>query len=126
MKTVAELYANPFGEWQRLVRDPYHTLEFMVNMHCIRKYFPPKGKVLDAGGGPGRYALELCRLGYQVVLVDIAPGCIDKAKSQFFSEPKPVRRRLTWQQWLDLVLKTSAEPTVVDMAQHILYVGRRS
>ena len=95
MKTVAELYANPEGEWQRLFRDAYHTLEFHVNMHYIRRYFPPKAKVLDAGGGPGRYTLELCRLGYEVVLLDIASGCIDFAKSQFASEPKPLRRRLT-------------------------------
>lgn len=47
------------GEWNRLVKDAYHALEFLVTMHYLRKYLPETGKILDAGGGPGRYALEL-------------------------------------------------------------------
>ena len=31
-----------------------------------------------------------------------------------------------WRRWVELVLETSAEPAVVDMAEHILYVGRVS
>jgi hypothetical protein len=31
-----------------------------------------------------------------------------------------------WKQWVDLVVQTSAEPGVADMADHILYVGRAS
>jgi hypothetical protein len=30
-----------------------------------------------------------------------------------------------WQVWTDLVVKTSTEPAVVDMAEHILYIGRK-
>jgi hypothetical protein len=30
-----------------------------------------------------------------------------------------------WECWTDLVLRTCAEPAVVDMAEHILYVGRK-
>jgi SAM-dependent methyltransferase len=38
--------------------------------------------VLDAGGGPGRYALELARLRYDVVLLDLTPELLDIAKYQ--------------------------------------------
>jgi hypothetical protein len=31
-----------------------------------------------------------------------------------------------WKQWVDVILKTCAEPAVVDMAGHILYLGRKS
>lgn len=31
-----------------------------------------------------------------------------------------------WQKWVELVLAISAEPAVVDMAEHILYIGRTS
>ena len=35
-----------------------------------------------------------------------------------------VQDEAKWKQWVELVLETSAEPAVVDMADHILYVGR--
>jgi 2-polyprenyl-3-methyl-5-hydroxy-6-metoxy-1,4-benzoquinol methylase len=60
-------------EWRRLARDPYHRLEFDTTMHFFKEYSPRKGLVLDAGGGPGRYTLELAKLGYEVVLLDLTP-----------------------------------------------------
>jgi len=95
MNPVVEAYdKDPEREWRRLVSDPYHSLEFLVTMHYIRKYFPPSGKVLDAGGGPGRYSIELCRAGYDVVLLDISPGCIATAKDKFKLESEAVQNRL--------------------------------
>lgn len=44
-------------EWRRLRQDPYHQIEFTVTMHFLEKYLPKHGLVLDAGGGPGRYAI---------------------------------------------------------------------
>jgi SAM-dependent methyltransferase len=81
-------------EWIRLVRDPYHTLEFTVTWHYLRQFLPPQGFILDAGGGPGRYALELCRAGYDVVLLDLSSGLVSFARDRFEEEPEGVRRRL--------------------------------
>ncbi len=95
MNQVAKSYdVNPQREWERLERDPYHSLEFLVTWHYLRKHLPPSGKVLDAGGGPGRYSLELCRAGYNVVLLDISPRLISLAKEQFESESEEVQNRL--------------------------------
>lgn len=95
MMTVAEYYdRNAEREWRRLEKDPYHSLELLVTMHCVPKHFPPNGKVLDAGGGPGRYSIELCRAGYEVVLLDISSGLLAIAEEKFRSEPEPVRNRL--------------------------------
>ena len=95
MNTVAEYYdRNTEREWQRLVSDPYHSLEFLVTMHYIQKHFPSDGKILDAGGGPGRYSIELCRAGYSVVLLDLSSGNIAAAKDKFQSEPEAVQNRL--------------------------------
>jgi ubiquinone/menaquinone biosynthesis C-methylase UbiE len=94
MNNATETYDDVEREWNRLVRDAYHSLEFLVTMHHIRKHFPPGGKILDAGGGPGRYSIELCRAGYNVVLFDLSPKCIATAKDKFKSEPEAVQNRL--------------------------------
>ena len=93
---VAATYnENPLHEWNRLERDAYHTLEFTVTWHYLRKYLPAQGKVLDAGGGPGRYTLALCRSGYEVVLYDLSQGELELAKEKFRAEPQEVQQRLS-------------------------------
>lgn len=62
------------GEWKRLLSDPYHRIEYETTLRYLKKYLPRKGQVLDAGEGPGRYALELARRGYDVTLLDLAPA----------------------------------------------------
>lgn len=56
-------------EWRRLKLSPYHELEFLTTMHFLKKYLPKRGLILDAGGGPGRYTIELAKKGYNVVLL---------------------------------------------------------
>jgi S-adenosylmethionine-dependent methyltransferase len=95
MLSVADAYdRDPGREWERLARNPYRALEFEITMQALARHLPTSGAVLDAGGGPGRYALALCRLGYEVTLLDISPGNIALAREQFAQEPKGVRRRL--------------------------------
>ena len=53
-----------------------------IEIFFFKKYSPRKGLVLDAGGGPGRYTLELARLGYDVVLLDLTPELLGIAKNQ--------------------------------------------
>ncbi|MHB9022874.1 MAG: class I SAM-dependent methyltransferase [Armatimonadota bacterium] len=81
-------------EWGRLERDAYHQLEFLLTMHFLRKHLPPSGLLLDAGGGPGRYTLALCKAGYDVVLLDIAEGLLVKAREQAALESTEVRGHL--------------------------------
>lgn len=49
-------------------------------MHFLEKYLPKQGLVLDAGGGPGRYTIELAKRGYDVVLLDLVPEMLKLAK----------------------------------------------
>ena len=92
---VAEVYTRfAEREWGRLVYGPYQHLEFQLTMHYLRHYLPATGLILDAGGGPGRYAIELCRERREVVLCDLAPGNIALAREQFAAEAETVRARL--------------------------------
>lgn len=57
-------------EWNRLDGDLYHRLEWEETWHVLDAHLPPEGRVLDVGGGAGRYAVELAERGYDVTLVD--------------------------------------------------------
>ena len=92
MRSVASIYdENAEGEWKRLEKAPYQSLEFSVTMNRLARHLPGKGRVLDVGGGPGRYTVELCRRGYQVVLLDVSRGCLDLAEEKIRAVPAEVR-----------------------------------
>ena len=45
-------------------------------------HLQPRTRVLDLGGGPGRYAAELARRGHRVVLVDPVPEPLETARAK--------------------------------------------
>jgi S-adenosylmethionine-dependent methyltransferase len=81
MSIIREFYDDMAeNEWKRLTSDAYHRLEFIVTFYFLEKYLPATGLVLDAGGGPGRYTIELAKRGYDVVLLDLSPRCLELAR----------------------------------------------
>ncbi len=95
MVSVEDLYNhNPDYEWERLARSPYHTLEFTVFVHHITQYLRPNSFVLDAGGGPGRYTIELARRGHEVILLDLSREVITLAKNHVENESPEVKDRI--------------------------------
>lgn len=84
---VRKCYAkNAVVEWERLIKHPYHRLELDTTMHFLKKYLPKKGLVLDAGGGPGRYTIELAKLGYDIILLDLTANLLEMAREQIMRE----------------------------------------
>ncbi len=86
-KKVEDLVKDWFSktasfEWRRLERDPYRRIEFLVTMHFLERHLPQDGLVLDAGGGPGRYTIELASRGYNVILLDLVPEMLEIAKKR--------------------------------------------
>ena len=73
---------NPEGEWNRLFASPYRRVEFEVVHYFLTKYLPPAGKILDLGGGPGRYTISLAKQGYRMALVDLAPSVVEFARKK--------------------------------------------
>lgn len=78
MESVIRYYSR-FDEWGRLDREP---IEFIVNWHYILKHLPETGAVLDNGAGPGKYAMSLAQLGYQVTLTDLTPRLVEVAQEK--------------------------------------------
>jgi ubiquinone/menaquinone biosynthesis C-methylase UbiE len=67
-------YYDGYGEreWERLEKTLHGRVHFEVTKHILRRHLPPEGHILDAGCGPGRYAIDLAKMGYRVHLVDIS------------------------------------------------------
>ena len=74
MSKVQNFYdKNVQGEWERL--GTRHRTEFAVTLRALKEFLPPAPtKVIDIGGGPGRYALTLAEQGYEVTLIDLSAG----------------------------------------------------
>jgi 2-polyprenyl-3-methyl-5-hydroxy-6-metoxy-1,4-benzoquinol methylase len=80
---VQEFYTrNVREEWRRLAKDAYHRLEFDTTLHYLQKYLPTHALILDAGGGPGRYTIELAKRGYDLTLLDATQANLDFASRQ--------------------------------------------
>lgn len=82
MSKVQKFYDdNVNREWERL--GSRHRTEFAVSLRALRQFLPlPPLKVIDIGGGPGRYTLALTGLGYEVSLVDLSAGNLTFARKK--------------------------------------------
>lgn len=80
IETVRSYYdANPEAEWRRLDEHPF---EFLLTTHMMERYIRPTDRVLDVGGGPGRYAIHCAKMGCAVTLVDLSGGNIAFAREK--------------------------------------------
>jgi S-adenosylmethionine-dependent methyltransferase len=82
MSNVQNFYnENVQNEWERL--EIRHRTEFAVTLRALKEFLPPApARVIDIGGGPGRYALSLAEKGYGVTLVDLSEGNLAFAREK--------------------------------------------
>jgi S-adenosylmethionine-dependent methyltransferase len=66
-------------EWARLER---HRLEFEITKRALDESIKPGSRVLDAGGGPGRYSIHLAGRGCRVTLLDLSLQNVLKAQAE--------------------------------------------
>ncbi len=78
---ITHIYdSDPQREWERMDR---HRTEFAVTLRAMDEHLPPApARILDCGGGPGRYAIELAQRGYDVTLFDLSTGNLEFAKQK--------------------------------------------
>lgn len=75
-------------------RDPEKKVHTDLVFREILPFVVEGMKVLDAGGGYGRYSLELARLGCQVVHLDLAPRMLEEARK--FARSMGLEHRITF------------------------------
>jgi len=77
LETVRKFYDETVHyEWERLER---HKVEYELSKRFMDHYIKPNDKVLDLGGGPGKYSLYLAERGSDVTLADLSQKNIDFA-----------------------------------------------
>ncbi|MGM0840200.1 MAG: class I SAM-dependent methyltransferase [Bacillota bacterium] len=77
LESVRKFYDDTVNyEWERLDR---HIVEFELSKRFMNRYIKPNDKVLDLGGGPGKYSLYLAERGCDVTLADLSQKNVDFA-----------------------------------------------
>src|SRR5439155_25506008 len=65
------------SEWHRLALPFDGALEWELHRRTFERLLPAGARVLDLGGGPGRWTLWLAERGHRVVLADLSPRMLD-------------------------------------------------
>lgn len=64
-------------EWTRFEDGRTPPTSIATHVAYLDRFVRPGDRVLDAGCGPGRFTLELARIGARVVAADISPGQLE-------------------------------------------------
>jgi ubiquinone/menaquinone biosynthesis C-methylase UbiE len=89
---AAGFYERSADEEDRLVASARGQLEFVRTQELLLSHLPPApARVLDVGGGTGRYAAWLAELGYEVHLVEPTPLHLDQARRRSARSARPFR-----------------------------------
>lgn len=72
----AAAYYDALGEreWKRFEEGRTPAAGLDIHIWFLERFVKRGDRVLDAGAGPGRFALELVRLGADVIALDVSPG----------------------------------------------------
>jgi ubiquinone/menaquinone biosynthesis C-methylase UbiE len=77
-------YFDDFGEreWTRFEEGVTPPAGLGIHIRFLERFVQPGDRVLDAGAGPGRFSLELVRLGADVVALDLSPGQLEQLRAR--------------------------------------------
>ena len=75
ISTFYDAYATK--EWDRLVSTPAEAVSFYIHTHYLKRFVKKGARVLEAGAGPGRFTIELAKLGAAIIVGDISQVQLD-------------------------------------------------
>jgi SAM-dependent methyltransferase len=70
------------SEWHRLALPFDGAIEWELHRRTFERHLPAGSRVLDLGGGPGRWTIWLAGRGHRVVLADLSPGLLEIARRE--------------------------------------------
>jgi ubiquinone/menaquinone biosynthesis C-methylase UbiE len=76
--SVASFY-DAYGEreWTRFEDGRFSAHGLDLYVEHLRRFVSAGDRVLDIGAGPGRFTIELARIGADVVVADLSPGQLE-------------------------------------------------
>ncbi|HEV8054220.1 MAG: class I SAM-dependent methyltransferase [Chloroflexi bacterium] len=95
----AASFYDEYGEreWTRFADGRTSPISLAVHLHYLRRFVRTGDRVLDAGAGPGRFTLELARLGADVVVADVSPVQLELNRAKL-EEARLAERVIDWLQ----------------------------
>jgi ubiquinone/menaquinone biosynthesis C-methylase UbiE len=81
-------------EWTRFEDGRTGLVSFEIHRHYLERFVKSGDRVLDVGAGPGRFTIELARLGAQVTVVDVSPVQLKLNRDHVEAAGYTVRERI--------------------------------
>jgi SAM-dependent methyltransferase len=83
IERVRDYYqARGESEWHRLALPFDGAIEWELHRRTFERLLPAGARVLDLGGGPGRWTIWLAGRGHRVVLADLSPRMLEIARRE--------------------------------------------
>ncbi|MDR0357947.1 MAG: methyltransferase [bacterium] len=99
MTSYSAAMTDPYAHLAERFVAHYDTLRGAVRAelvaHQLDAHMPRAGRVIDVGGGAGRQAIRLARLGHEVTLLDPSEEMLARAREVLQAEPAHVQARMT-------------------------------
>jgi len=75
------------GEWARFEASPRGRVAYEVHRQFLDRFVKPGDHVLEVGAGPGRFTIDLARLGATVDVTDFSPVQLELHRQHVGSTP---------------------------------------
>ncbi len=89
------------GEWDRLFKNPVGLGQFHISNHFLKKYIKKGDRVLEIGPGPGRFTIELAKIGAKIAIVDISENQL--SRNEFRVKEAGFEDAVEWRKKLDIL-----------------------
>jgi len=81
---IRNVFEN-YDEWSRFEGSGYQKFVLELHLREIHNHVKKGQNVLDLGCGPGRFSIEMLKIGAKVTLADISPKQMADAKKRIKS-----------------------------------------
>ena len=99
---IMKHFDNPDdNEWGRLDKDPYSRVQFHIHNHYLQKYIKKGERILEIGPGPGRFTIELAKLGTKIAIIDISENQLKRNEKRI--KDAGLEDSIEWRKQLDII-----------------------
>jgi 2-polyprenyl-3-methyl-5-hydroxy-6-metoxy-1,4-benzoquinol methylase len=88
-------------EWWRLDKTPRGKVQLHIHQHYLQKYIHKGDRILEIGPGPGRFTIELARLGARIGVVDISQEQLKLNETRL--KEAGLEESIEWRKKLDII-----------------------